>query len=285
MQIRKVGAGSGARWLNNSIHVIEKNARALLTAALLLAALAGVAPLFGPAALPMLLAIALLYPVLMGGLVAMAARVDAGENPRPFDLFAAFRSGRVLPLMVLALPQLLFGVVVVLMVVAALGVDNLGLIAQGEEPVMDAVNAGLFGWLFVVLVFGGLASFSATLFGIPLAMLDSQPGLSAIGLSLRAAFRNLGAVLLYLLCMVLAIVVAGFALVLVNLVLNLILGLLGPTAQQVGSQLLGIVFNALVFAVLACGHLLAWREVFGGHDGDARAVDENRPPEEVSAEF
>lgn len=285
MQIRKVGAGSGARWLNHSIHVIEKNARPLLLAALLLAALVGVAPLFGPAALPVLLAVALLYPVLMGGLVAMAARIDAGESPRPFDLFAAFRTGRVLPLMVLALPQLLFGVVVVLMVVAALGVDNLGLIAQGEEPAMDAVNSGLFGWLFLVLVFGGIASFSATLFGIPLAMLQARPGLAAIGLSLRAALRNLGAVLVYLLCMVLALVVAGFALVLVNLVLGLILALLGPAAQQVGAQLLGIVFNALVFAVLACGHLLAWREVFAG--GVEAADDDrgSRPPEEVSAEF
>lgn len=284
MQIRKTGAGRGAKWLNDSIHIIEKNARPILLGALMVSVLASLPGLFGPLAILALVVLVFVYPVLMGGLVAMARTIDAGGTTVPADVFAGFRNGRAGALMWMALPQVLFGLVVVVMLAATLGQENLQAIASGAEPDFALVNRGALPWMMLVLVFGGLATFSATLFGIPLAMLGGQPGLRAIGASLRAALANPGAVLVYLLCIFLAIVIATVAMLLVGAVLGLILGLLGESAQAAGQLLLSVLLNAGVMAVLACGHLMAWRDVFGGEDPALPGRPDDRP-DEVSAEL
>ncbi|TXK62235.1 BPSS1780 family membrane protein [Alkalisalibacterium limincola] len=284
MQIRKTGAGRGAKWLNDSIHIIEKQARPILLGALMVSVLATLPGLFGPLAMLALVVLVFVYPVLMGGLVAMARSIDAGGPAAPSDVFAAFRNGRAGALMWMAVPQIVFGLVVVTMLAGALGQENLQLIATGEEPDYSQVNRGAIPWMFLVVVFGGVATFSATLFGIPLAMLDGQPGLRAIATSLRASMANLGAVLVYLLCMFVAIVIASVAMLLVGMVLGLILGLLGEAAQAAGQMLLSILLNAGVMAVLACGHLMAWRDVFGAEDA-AGAGGPDDTIREVSAEL
>lgn len=284
MQTRKTGAGRGAKWLNDSIHIIEKDARPILLGALMVSVLATLPGLFGPLAIPALLALVFAYPVLMGGLVAMARDIDAGAPAAPAGVFAGFRNGRAGALMWMALPQIVFGMVVVVMLAATLGQENLQLIASGGEPDLAQVNRGALPWVMLVLVFGGVATFSATLFGIPLAMLGGQPGLRAIAASLRAAMANLGAVLVYLLCIFVAIIIASVAMFLVGLVLGALLGLLGEAAQAVGQLALSVLLNAGVMAVLACGHLMAWRDVFGDQ---ARPTpgDTDTGTREVSAEL
>ena len=285
MQIRKTGAGRGAKWLNDSIHIIEKGAKPILLGALMVSVLASLPGLFGPLAIIALVVLVLAYPVLMGGLVAMAREIDAGRPARPADVFAGFRNGRAGALMWMALPQVLFGLVMVAMLAGALGQENLELLAAGQEPDVSRANTGMLLWMALVLVVGGLATFSATLFGIPLAMLDGQPGLHAIAASLRAAMVNIGAVLVDLRCIFVAIVIASIAMLLVGLVLGLVLGLFGDAGHAVGQMLLSVLLNAGVMAVLACGHLMAWRDVFGGGDpAHPDAPDEDRP-REVSAEL
>lgn len=284
MQIQKTGATRGAKWLNDSIHIIEKNAKPILLGALMVSVLATLPGLFGPLAIPALLVLVFAYPVLMGGLVAMAREIDGGRAATPSDVFAGFRNGRAGALMWMALPQILFGIVVMAMLAGTLGRENLELIAAGGEPEMARVNTGALPWVMLVLVFGGVATFSATLFGIPLAMLGGQLGLRAIASSLRAAMANLGAVLVYLLCIFVAIVIASIAMLLVGMVLGLVLGLFGEAGQAAGQLLLSVLLNAGVMAVLACGHLMAWRDVFGGTDPALPGAAED-PPREVSAEL
>lgn len=284
MQISKPGAGRGAKWLNDSIHIIEKNAKPILLGALTVSVLASLPGLFGPLAILALVVLVFVYPVLMGGLVAMARDIDAGAAATPTDVFAGFRNGRAGALMWMALPQIVFGLVVVMMLAGTLGQENLEAIAGGNEPDYSMVNRGALPWVLLVVVFGGVATFSATLFGIPLAMLGGQPGLRAIAASLRAAMANLGAVLVYLLCIFVAIVIASVAMFLVGVVLGLVLGLLGPGAQAAGQMLLSVLLNAGVMAVLACGHLMAWRDVFGGEDPAAPGTPDDGS-HEISAEL
>lgn len=284
MQIRKTGAGRGAKWLNDSIHIIEKNAKPILLGALMVSVLASLPGLFGPLAILALVVLVFAYPVLMGGLVAMARDIDAGAPAAPADVFAGFRNGRAGALMWMALPQILFGLVFVMLLAGTLGQQNLESMMAGGEIDYSLVNGGTLPWLFLVLVFGGVATFSATLFGIPLAMLDGQPGLGAIAASLKAAAANFGAVLVYLLCIFIAIVIATIAMFLVGVVLGLLLALLGEGAQAVGQLLLSVLLNAGVMAVLACGHLMAWRDVFGGEDGTASGGPDEAT-REVSAEL
>lgn len=293
MDIRKVGATRGAHWLNASIHLIEKNPRALLSAGLVLACIAAAPGLLGPLGMPLLLALVVLYPVMMGGLVGLVAKVDAGGSGGPADLFTAFRTGRAPALMLMCLPQVAFGLVMVMAVLGWLGMDNIERMAQQEEPDLSAINPGMTAWVVLAFMLGIIGVIGATLFAIPLAMLAKVPGFTAIGISLRAALlRNFGALLVYLLCLLLAMVIALVALALLAMLLNAVLGLLGPVVAAAGQLLVSILFNAGLVVVLACGHHLATLDVFGAGRGSGAGGGEGdgggdgRPPErEVAAEL
>lgn len=284
MQIQPATASSGARWLNQSIHVIERNVRPILLAALTLSVLSTLPALFGPLAPLLLLVLVFVYPVMMGGLVHIARCNAEGRPASPGDLFAGFRSGRTAALMAMALPQLLFAFVMVLIVASAIGMDNLQAMSEGAEPTLEMFS-GQLGTILVVGLLGGLAVFCSTLFGIPLAMLDGVPGLRAIGLSLKASARNFGAVLVYILCIIVAVLIAALVLLLLSALLGLVLGLLGEGAQQVGQLLLQLLFNAGVMAVLAAGHFLAWTDVFARGRAAEDGTPPAEPPREVSAEL
>ena len=118
MDIRSLPVGQGLTWFKQAIDLGGKNPRAVFGAAMLmiatlyavallmaivLAAVSGVgsmtegtAPALGQVmliALPLMLVIMLLVPILLGGLMHVIREAEAGRPVRARDLFAPLRSG------------------------------------------------------------------------------------------------------------------------------------------------------------------------------------------------
>lgn len=289
MEHRKIAAGRGPAWLNESIALIGRQPGGLVGAAVLFSLLSTLPQLLGPLGLPLMLAYLLLWPALMGGIVLGMREADAGRPVAPMVLFAGFGQ-RLAAFLPLCLP--LLGVIVVVVLFAGSQIDVEGLRrfmemsqanpqpSQAEAAEMLALLqvGGLFRLMLLAIVLA-LASFSLTFLAIPLVMLRGVPGFAALGLSLRALMSNLGAWLLYLLVGFVAVVIVGIALGVGGLVLMLVLSVLGPVGQVLGSLLMGMVLNVLMTVVVAASQYLAWKDVFG----EPPAGAEPPPPRETIA--
>ena len=293
MDIRKLPVGQGLAWFKQAIDLGGRNPRAVFGAALLLIlalyvavllvalglaalvkggqAVGDAAPTLAVAmwvAVPLMLLIMLLVPILLGGLMHVIREAEAGRPVRARDVFMPLRSANGRRLALLGLVQVALAVVGGALVMGIAGADYWrdymtamqGAMQGGTPQVPQAQNAGLE--FDVQLVFNYF-SYAMMLLAIPLMLFSGSGFVAALRDSLRAAVRNVGANLLAGLLFIGALLVASLVVLLVGGLASLIGGLVH---SAVGGLLLMAVmlgFASVVLVLVAGGAYLAWRDTFG----------------------
>lgn len=296
MEIRKLPISQGLAWFKQAIDLGGHNPKGVFGAALLMIIvlyailLAVITPMV--AALPqtsggdadmaavmtrlwpfmavLVLAVSVLVPFLIGGLMHVIRETEAGRRPGPLALFQPFRSGHggrlvAIGLIVLAI-QLVGGVLVMLSggreYIDAY-VDMIRSLMAGADP-RTLVAPDSNALMFLLQLAVNYVAYAAFLFSVPsILFLGRGLGESLAG-SLKASVRNIGANLLAGVLLVAGLIVAtllfGLLLMLVALVANAIHALFATIVMLV----LSLLFASAVMVVMIGAAWLAWRDTFGG---------------------
>lgn len=250
MASQRVPAGNGLQWLIEAVQLILANPAPFALMGLLIGVIAMV-PLLGG------LALVVLGPALYGGIMYAAREQQAGRKADFQHLFQAFREEGKLPkMMMLCLPGVAAGVVIAVLVVAAFGGALLGAGLSSGSSSAPALGVGMGAGALVVMLIAlavGLASFALTFFATPRVMLESADPVAAMKDSAQACLDNVGAVAIYLVVLVGAV-----------LALSMLLGLIPVLGQLV-------LMTALIPVVSVAG-FVAWRQVY------RQAITQELPP-------
>jgi uncharacterized membrane protein len=197
MTIRNVAPGHGWQWITAAFQLFRKNPLIWVVLNLTLM-LIGV----GLSVLPVIGAymLYLLTPVFLGGIMAAAKDLEAGQEIEIAHLFRGFRHNAAH--LVTVGGVYLVGQVVISGVMLTVGgpefqeavkagisaLDASALTPEGTRRVLQAMLVGML--LFVPLAM-------AVWFAPALVILDDQPGFQALWTSILASLRNAGPLLLY----------------------------------------------------------------------------------------
>ena len=267
MAYRTVQAARGIDWFSQAIALILKNPTPFLLMGLLLGVISAVPVLGG-------LALLVLGPAFYAGLMS-AARRQAREGSADFQqLFDGFQQEGLLPkLLALCLPAVAAVFVLVVMAVVLIGGAMLGggLSAASGSDAFAWAALGLGGvvFLLVALVVGFIAH-ALVFFAVPRVMFDAKEPFPAMGESWRAVLANIGAVLLFMVLVLVAYVV-----------LFLVLGWLGVIGQ--------VLITTVMMPLVPVAMWQAYRDVYGDITQETAAVapvppaagqgpDEDAPP-------
>ena len=282
MDIRGLPVGQGLVWFRQAIDLGGKNPRAVFGAALLMAlALAAVLGagsqdagsdaklgLAMAVALPLTVAIMLLVPVLLGGLMHVIREAEAGRQVRARDVFAPLASATGRRLALLGLVQIALAMVGGALTVAIAGSDYwsdylqaMQGAMQGAVPVMPQPrNPGL---LFLVQLLFNYFSYALMLFSIPLMLFSGSGLVEAVRDSFRAAVRNVGANVLAGVLFVGALVVAALVVALVAALAAMLGGLVHAALGSALAMLAMLGFATVALVLIVGAAYLAWRDTFG----------------------
>jgi len=267
-EIRKVPFGAGAEWLLGGFALLRKAPLALGLLGLIWGGVSALASVGGQLWLSLLLAVA--GPVLFGGIVYAAREVDQGREASPAHLVQGIRDGKALRLLAMLLPQIAALLLMGVLMLAIVGPEQLQHVNQvllqmqtnPDPQLAESLPAGrLLVWLLAVLVVGVVTGFF-TFAAIPEVMFTQRHAFTAMGLSFRACLRNVGALLVMIVLMLIAVFALSLALQLVGLLLTF---LLGAKASMFVVQLL---LMAVLLPVMGGAVYLAWRQMIG----DAQAA-------------
>jgi len=261
--IRKVPFGAGAEWLLGGIALLRKAPLALGLLGLIWGGLSALATASGQLWLSLLLALA--GPLLFGGIVYAAREVDQGRSATPAHLIQGVRDGKLPRLLAMLLPQVAALLLMGLLMVVIVGPDELQHLNQvllqmqtnPDPALVESLPAGrLMLWLLAVVVVGVVTGFF-TFVAIPDVMFTDRGAFAAMALSFRACLRNVGA----LLVMIVLLLIATFALSLALQLLGALLAFaIGAQASMFVVQLL---LMAMLLPVMAGAVYLAWRQLVG----------------------
>ncbi|MEL4893169.1 BPSS1780 family membrane protein [Xanthomonas protegens] len=284
IEIRKLPASAGAEWLLGGVSLLRRAPWALGRlgviwglATLLAVFLSALHPILGMLA-QMLIGLA--GPLLFGGLVWAVREVDQGRSAEPAHLLQGLHGSRAPNLLVAVLPQaiallaLSFLAVVVIrpeglmqLNTVMLKLNELGQSGAQPDPkqVEDLIATlpalRIVLWLMLVAV--GVVGVALTLFLFaPQVMFDGRNGVAAIGHGLRACLHNLPAMLVFFVLAFLAMFAFYFALTVVTLVVQLLLGT--TMAALIAQVLLMAVLPPAIAGIV----YVAWKQMFV-HAGDA----------------
>lgn len=259
--IRKVSPSAGAEWLLGGFALLRKAPLALGLLGLIWGGLSTVASFTGQ--LWLSFSLALLGPILFGGLLFAAREVEQGRTARPAHLAQGLKDGKALRLLAMLLPQLVAVVVVVVMLFAMIGVEQLQQLMRVMEQMQtnpdpqlaENLPAGrMFAWLLLALAVGVLAGLF-TFVAIPEVMFTDRRAFDAMALSFRTCLRNIGALAVMLLLTLIAMIAISLAVQLVVVLLGLVIGV---QAAMFAGQLL---LMAVVLPVMAGAVYHAWRQM------------------------
>ena len=291
MDIRRLPASQGLVWFRQAIDLGAKNPRAvfgaallaiasLYTAALLMVLVLATLMLGGKAvgsnpdlgvvmavALPLTLAIMVLVPVLLGGLMHVIRETEAGRKVRARDVFAPLRNAQGRRLAWLGLVQVVLAVIGGLVMMAIAGGDYwhdymqaMQSVMQGAAPVLpEPQHPGL---LFLVQMAFNYFSYALMLFSIPLMLFSGCNVSTALRHALRASVINLSANLLVGVLFLGALMLAAFVVLLVAGLLGVIGNLIHAVVGSLLMMLAMVGFAAVVLVLLAGASYLAWRDTF-----------------------
>ena len=255
MTYRKVGAGRGVEWLKDSVQLLLKNPAPFALMGLLMAVIMAVPVLGG-------LALLVLGPALYAGFM-VAARNQQASAPVEFtQLFAAFQQEGKLPKMLaLCLPavaaMIILGILAAVVIGGAMLGGGLSAASGSDAFAMAALGGG--GIVFVLIALAvGFVAHALVFFAIPRVMFDDIEPFAAMKESFAAVIANIGAVLVYMVLLLLAYIVLGIV--------------IGSWSQL----LMQIVAGVVVLPVVAVAVYYAYRDVFAGTDaaitGESAAV-------------
>jgi len=297
MQVRKLPVSQGLAWFRAAIDLGGRNPKAVFGAALLFIAvlyglalamtLVGAMFVAGEGApdlttlmivsAPVFIAIMVLMPILIGGLMHVIRESEAGRPVRARDLFAPFRTGRAKGLAMLGLLQIVFAIVGVAIVVTVAGPDYwsdymaaMRSALGGATPVFPQPRFP--GLLFVVQLAFNYFTYAVMLFSVPLVLFSNLPLAEAVRASLGASVRNVGANLLAAALFVGGTIVAAIVVALLAWLAGLIGGLVHAAVGTLLSLTILLGFGAMLLVVLTGCAYLAWRDTF-----DAPVSPPSRP--------
>ncbi len=272
--IKKVPANAGAQWLVDAFALLRKHALGLCGLGLSWGVLSVVPVLVGgvvggSAALLLQLALTVLGPFLLGGLIWAVREADQGRSVQPSQLWQGLKLGRNGSILATLLPQIGVGLVLAVLLLGLVGVDQLKQLVDvanklqevqqngGQpDPVMfDGLPLGaLFLCLLATVVLGIVASL-LNFVALPQILFSATPAFAAMATSLKASLRNLPAlIVLFLLTLVTMFVV----MTLVTLVAGLAGLALGAVAYEVVSNLLLLSVLMPLFAAVS---YFAWKDL------------------------
>ena len=250
MALNKVSAGRGAAWINESIASLKTGGKAIWVPALLIG-------LFGSMPyLSMLQGVLILF--FYGSLVLCIAKPDG-----QFNVLSGFQNGnfgRLVPVMLL---NIAFAVLVIAVLWPTLKVAVEAAMNGTTVPDAQAVEMAK-GVLrhFVWLLPAGILMHWTTQFAVPLATVGGLAGTQAISQALHAAFSNLPAMLVNLLClfitMLLVVIVFIIPLALVSAATAS-----SPLLTNIAVIPITTVMTAVMLALVSGNMLFAYRDVFG----------------------
>jgi len=262
-EIHKVPVSAGAEWLLGGFALLRKAPLALGLLGLIWGGLSALASITGQLWLSFVLA--LLGPILFGGVIYAAREVDLGRHASPAHLVQGLREGKVARLLAMLLPQFAALAVVIVLLFAMIGSEQLQHLVQVMEQMQtnpdpqlaETLPAGrLFAWLLAALVVGVIAGFF-TFIAIPDVMFTERGAFAAMKVSFRACVRNVGA----LLVLIVLLFIAMFAL---SLAVQLLVGLLGLAIGAQPAMFVGqLLLMAVLLPVMGGAIYYAWRQMLG----------------------
>jgi hypothetical protein len=272
MDVRKVRPGAGAEWLLGGFSLLRRSPLGLGLLGAIFGVLAGLAAAVATrnASLFVLveLAMLLLGPLLVAGMVYAAREVDEGRAATPGQLLQGLREGKGARLLATLLPQVGAAVLIALLVAIVIGPDNMQQMLQAMEKLQGQANpdpelirqipAGrvlLLVFLGIVIAVGaGFFTFLA----VPDMMFTTHGAFAAMGRSFRACVNNVPALIVFYLLLMVSLIALLFAVNIVGLVVRL---LAGDQAMQVIVQVL---LMAVLMPVLTGAMYHAWKSLLGG---------------------
>lgn len=274
--VRKVRPSAGAEWLLGGFALLRRSPFGLGLLGALFGLLAVVLAMVatGSPGLLMLqqLLMMLLGPLLVAGMVWAAREVDQGRSANPGHLLRGIQEGKTARLWATLLPQIVAGLVAVLLLVVVVGAADLQKLATAVEQAQGQANpdpslfAGmpvgkLLLWLVLALVVGIVAGFF-TFTAIPDMMFRDARALEAMKRSFRACIANLPALVVFFVLLVIAAVAITLVVQLVGFVVRLVAG---DAAMLFVTQLL---MMAVLMPVVTGAMYHGWKQMVAG-EGDA----------------
>jgi uncharacterized membrane protein len=207
-QPRAVDGGRGVAWWTDAWALFMKNAVIWVVLGLVLILI-----LFVLAIIPLVgqLASALLMPVFGGSWMMAAKKLEDGGTLEVGDLFSAFKSERMTPLMVVG-ALFLVAMVIIVGIMGVLGFGGaVGMMAGGMMGSSKGFAAGMGVSLFAMLV--GLVLFMlvtmALWFAPPLVAMRGVAPMDAMRLSFAASMKNVVPFLLWGIIYIIASIIAS----------------------------------------------------------------------------
>lgn len=278
--IHKVPASAGAEWLLGGFALLRKAPLGLgmLVVYWTLASnvLVGLAVLTNSLTIIFAaqLIVGLAGPLFLGAMVWAVREVEAGRPVHARQLLQPLREGRGPALLATLLPQIVLGVVMVVLLFAMIGTQEIerladvyqklqAIAAAGGKPdpsLMQDLPAGrLLLWLLLVVV-AFVAAAWMTFIATPQILFHGSDAWSAMRTSLRACVENWPAMLLFYLLAG----VAFFGIAMLLLVFITILQLL--TGPAIAVALWQLALFTITMPTLAGAMLVAWRQMLLGGD-------------------
>ncbi len=276
--VRKVSASAGAEWLMGGFALLRRSPLGLgLLGAIfgLIVALLALVGIANPSLMvAQQLVMAFLAPLLIAGMVWAAREVDQGRGTTPTHLLRGIQDGKARRLWATLLPQLVWLVLIVLLLLVLIGPTSLQALMEAAERAQlqpDADPATLFAglpvgrlflWLLLALAVGIVAGFF-TFTAIPDMMFSDTGAIAAMKRSFRACVSNLPALVLFFVLLVIAAVFLSIAVQVVGL---LVRALAGDHAMMVAVQML---LMAVLMPVVTGAMYLAWKQLLSGESAAA----------------
>ena len=262
-QIRKVPFNAGAEWLLAGFGLLRKAPLALGLLGVIWGALSMLAAMSGQLWLTFIVAV--LGPILFGGMIYAAREVDQGRSAQPVHLAQGVREGKLPRLLAMLLPQIAALAILVMLLLAMFGPEQLQQMANVMQQLQNNPDPALveslptdrmFGWLLLAMVVGVVVGFF-TFIAIPDVMFTDRGAFAAMGASFRACVRNLPAVVLLIVLMFIAVIA-------ISIGVNILTALIGFAIGQAAALFLGqLLMMAVLMPVMAGTIYYAWRNMLG----------------------
>lgn len=272
MDVRKVRPGAGAEWLLGGFALLRRAPLGLGLLGAIFGVLASAASIVATRSTQLFavveLAMLLLGPLLVAGMVYAAREVDEGRDATPGQLLQGLREGKGARLLATLLPQVGAALLIVVLLAIVVGPQELQQSLRVLESIQGQANpdpalvrqlpAGRFLLWIVLAIVVGVGAWFFTFVAIPEMMFTERGAFAAMGRSFRACATNVPALIVFFLLALVTMVALQFALLLVGLVVRMIGGEL---AMQAVVQLL---LMAVLMPVVTGAMYYAWKSMLAG---------------------
>lgn len=197
MNVRTVAAGNGMQWITDGFNLFAKNPGMWILLAVLLiigTLIVAMVPLLGG------IACALLWPVLVAGLLLGCRALDSGQPLEIQHLWAGFQTGdRLAQLVIVGVAYMVATIVILGIVFAAIGVPMVQGMRGGGSPnaatILSMMGSFIIGILIAMALLVPVAM--AIWFAPTLVLFNNLNAIDAMKQSFAACLRNIVPFLIY----------------------------------------------------------------------------------------